>query len=516
MQQQYRHICKVFWPWFAGVALAATLFASLIFLHGCKPVLPPGGPPKPFAGVTVRVAAPDPPALKELLQRHRENWRELSGGSVEIVSVNSPAVDVRILSAAEMPRWAQAGKLMQIPAAILDSPSFESGQLLRIYRYRFMEWAGKTYAIPILGDSLVLIYRADLLELPQHKAKLEERLHHSMRQNGPATWQEWALIAEYFSQQSKWTEDEAPKMLPRPAWPPLPAAVADLDREFHAVAASFVRPGVNQEKLDKLPQVERDRVLYNYHFDVVTGEPWIQAAGFVAALSFLQRVEKFRATNTSDPLQAFREGQALFTFASLADIPRLQDDARLNDRIAVGRVPGSELFYAPDAGNEKARMDADGNAIPYVGSGAWLGAVTADAAQPEAAQNLLQFLGGPQTSLEVVLEPRWGGGPTRRSHLDIDNRSGWFGYGLSKDRTNQLLVALEAQCNPPIVNPVYRLRTPEERAYRDAFIESIRPALSGKSSPESALAQAAERWKELGKNDPALRLKEYRLSIGLN
>ena len=104
MQQQYRHICKVFWPWFAGAALAATLFAPLIFLHGCKPVLPPGGPPKPFAGVTVRVAAPDPPALKELLQRHRENWRELSGGSVEIVSVNSPAVDVRILSAAEMPR----------------------------------------------------------------------------------------------------------------------------------------------------------------------------------------------------------------------------------------------------------------------------------------------------------------------------------------------------------------------------------------------------------------------------
>jgi ABC-type glycerol-3-phosphate transport system substrate-binding protein len=380
-----------------------------------------------------------------------------------------------------------------------------------------MEWAGKAYAIPILGDSLVLVYRADLLELPQHKAKLEERLHHSMRPNGPATWQEWAVISEYFSQQTKWTEDESPKPLPRPAWPPLPTATADLDREFHVVAASFVRPGVNQEKLEKLPQAERDRILYNYHFDVETGKPWIQSPGFVAALKFLQRVQKLRAAGaTADPLKAILDGDTLFALASLADIRRLQDDPRLKDRIAVGQVPGSELYYAPVAGQEQAHTDADGNVIPYISSDSWLGAVAADAAHAEAAQNLLQYLGGPQTSLEIVFEPRWGGGPTRRSHLDIDNRSGWFGYGLGKDRTNQMLAALEAQCNPPIVNPVYRLRIPDERAYRDAFIEAIRPALTGKASAENALGQAAQRWQELGKADPAQRLKEYRLSIGLN
>src|SRR6516164_651986 len=127
MQQQYQHICKVFWRWLAGAALAATLFTPLIFLHGCKPTLPPDGPPKPFHGVIVRVATPSAPALKELLERHRENWEELSGGSVEIVSADSAAVDVRILSAAEMPHGAQAGKLMPIPAPALDSSSFESG-----------------------------------------------------------------------------------------------------------------------------------------------------------------------------------------------------------------------------------------------------------------------------------------------------------------------------------------------------------------------------------------------------
>jgi ABC-type glycerol-3-phosphate transport system substrate-binding protein len=517
MQQQYRHISQVFFRTTISAASVLALFFPLMLLQSCKPVLPPAGAPKPFSGVTLRVAVPEQSALKELLERHRENWKELSGGSVEIVSADAPGADVRIVYAADMPHWAQSGKLAPIPSSLMDAPTFDSGQLLRIYRYRLMEWDRKAYAIPILGDSLALVYRADLLELPQHKKKLEERLRHPMRPNGPATWQEWAVIAEYFSQQPKWTDDEAPTSVPRPAWPPLPNSAADLDREFHAVAASFVRPGVNQEKLDKLPQGDRDRVLYNYHFDVATGEPWIRSPGFVAALAFLQKVQKLRAAGESaEPSKALRDGAALFALVSLADIHALQQDPSLRDHIAVGRVPGSELYFSRESGTERARTDPDGNAIPYIGSGGWLGAIAADAPHAEAAQNLLQFLGGPQTSLEIVLEPRWGGGPTRRSHLDVDNRSGWFGYGLSKDRTNQMLVALEGQCNPPIVNPVYRLRIPEQRAYRDAFVESIRPACLGKTSAESALGQAAEKWKELGKKDPALQLKEYRLSIGLN
>jgi hypothetical protein len=100
--------------------------------------------------------------------------------------------------------------------------------------------------------------------------------------------------------------------------------------------------------------------------------------------------------------------------------------------------------------------------------------------------------------------------------LEIDNRSGWFSYGLSKERTNKMLLALEAQCNPQIVNPVYRLRTADERVYRDAFVESIRPAFQGQKSAADALRLAAQRWKEIGKQDPAERLRQYRLSIGLN
>jgi multiple sugar transport system substrate-binding protein len=517
MQQQYRHISRVFSGRRVAASLGTVFLTLVVLLLSCKPVLPPGPPPKPFAGVSVRVAMPNNHALKELLQRHGENWKELSGGSVEMVAADAPAADVRLLSSAEMPHWAQAGKLTPIPPATLEVPSFESGQLLRIYRYRLMDWDRKTYAIPVLGDSLLFVYRADVLEHPQHKKNLEERLRHPLRPSGPATWQEWSVIAEYFSQQAKWSADESPKSLPRPAWPPLPASAADLDREFHAVAASFVRPGVNQERLDKLPQADRDRVLYNFHFDVQTGEPWIQSPGFVAALKFLQQVQILRASGaTADAVKAFSEGNALFGLVSLADIRALQEHPQLKDRIAVGPVPGSELYYAPEAGEERALTDRDGNAIPYIGSDGWLGAVAADAAHTEAALSLLQYLGSPQASLEIALEPRWGGGPTRRNHLDIDNRSGWFGYGLNKERTNQMLTALEGQCNPPIVNPVYRLRIPEERAYRDAFVESIRPALTGQLSAESALGQAAKRWKNLGKTDPAARLKEYRLSIGLN
>ncbi|HEV3145266.1 MAG TPA: extracellular solute-binding protein [Gemmataceae bacterium] len=464
------------------------------------------------------MAAPDQPAIHELLLRHRETWKELSGASVEIVAADSDNADVRIVAAAEMPHWASAGKLAPISLSILDSPSFEAGQFLRHpYRQRLMDWDRKTYAIPILGDSLVLVYRADLLDHPWHKKKLEEHLHHAMRPSGPATWQEWVVIAEYFSHEAKWTDDEKPQPVPRPAWPPLPSSVADVDREFHAVAASFVRPAVNEEKLEKLPHGDRNRVLYNYHFHIETGEPNLEAPGFVAALTFLQQVQKLRPeAPAAVPVRAVFEGTALFALAGLADVYTLQEDPRMKDRIAVGRVPGSQQFYVPADGQERAMNDPDGNAIPYLGSDGWLGTVAANAAHAEAAQNFLAFVGGPQTSLEIVLEPRWGGGPTRMNHLAIDNRSGWFGYGLNKERTNQMLLALESQYKTAIVNPVYRLRVPDERTYRDAFVESIRPALLGKTSPENALRDAAARWKEIGKKDPAARSKEYRLSIGLN
>jgi multiple sugar transport system substrate-binding protein len=274
---------------------------------------------------------------------------------------------------------------------------------------------------------------------------------------------------------------------------------------------------MNQEKLDKLARADRDRVLYNYHFDLETGEPWLQSPGFLTALKFLQQVQKFRpAAAAANPVQSFQEGSALFAIATLADVFALQQDRHMKDRFAVSRVPGSKQYYAPSAGDERLLTDPDGNAVPYMGSGGWLGAVSVNAAHPEAAQNFLQFLGGPQTSLEIVLEPRWGGGPTRQSHMEIDNRSGWFGYGLGKSRTDQMLLALEAQCNPTTVNPVYRLRLPDQQAYRDAFVEAIRPALTNQISAEIALAQAAQRWKEIGKGNPAARLKEYRLSIGLN
>jgi hypothetical protein len=437
------------------------------------------------------------------------------GGTVEIVAANASA-DVRLIPAAELPNEIRAGKLSPFLPAVLESPSFESSQLLPFYRNRLMEWEGNTWAVPVLGDSLVAVYRADLAELPMHKAKLEERLHHPLRAVGPGTWQDVAIIADYFSQQSTWTPDEPPQTIPRPSLPALPATASELDREFHALAVSFVRPAVNHEKLERITAEERSQLLYNYHFDVDTGEPAIAGPGFVAALKLMQQLQKFRPAHAGPkPVEAFREGRAVFALVSLADVRAFQEDPRLKDRFIVCRVPGSQLLVDGRSGKEVPVGDQEGNAIPYIGSNAWLGAVTADASQPRAANDLLAFLASPQVSLEIVLEPRWGGGPTRQNHLDSVNRSAWFAYGFTTERTDQMRQILDRACNPPMVNPVYRLRMPDQRAYQEAFAESIRPALAGQTAPEAALQQAAKRWREINP-DPATRKKDYRNSVGLN
>jgi ABC-type glycerol-3-phosphate transport system substrate-binding protein len=491
---------------------------ALIMVAGCNSPAAPTLMPKLHAGATLHVAAPPDQAVRELLARHGNAWSELSGGHLEIVPADAEA-DVRIFRPADLPRLAHDGRIGPVPESIKSRPGFDFAGILGTQRLHLDEWQRKIYALPIVGESALCVYRADLLESTQHATALERRLKkHPLRSGGPVTWQEFAAIAEYFAATTKWSDQDASPALSngrRTSLPPLPDAPDELDRQFHLVAASFVREAMKEEKLKGEKDERRRRLLYDYFFDVTNGDARIGDPGFAAALTLLVEMQPCRCTDHSASLaELFQSGRAMMAVVPLSEIPalrRLENQGPI--RLGVCRVPGSAVVY--DRERRIPIGDPDGNYVPYLGGAGWLAGLAPGAG--ESALDLITYLSGPTTSLEIAFESSWGGGPTRQNHLDLANRSGWYGYDLSEAQTNRMLVALADTVNPTLADPIYCLRIPDQKEYQKMLAEELRAALAGTKTTEAALADAARRWNEFGgAAGKEQRKADYMLGLGLN
>jgi ABC-type glycerol-3-phosphate transport system substrate-binding protein len=497
-----------------GVGSAVAILAGFA---GCSEAPPPPPPSKPFPGVTIHVSPSNVPAVRELVERHGRDWADRTGARVETAAAGAPA-DIRLFATADLGRLVTTGELSPLSLTPLKgSDAFEYAHLLQHETERNMDWGGKTYAVPLLGEAIVCVYRADLLDDPKHKAALDnqfkELFHHPMRTNGPATWQEVAVIAEYFASQTGWTGQAS---VPGRSLPPLPSAAKELERDFHLIAAPIVRRAVNMEKSATLSNTEKTRLTFSYQFDAETGEPLIDRPGFVAALQLMQRLQACRAPGVSErPIDAFQSGKAVFAIATLADISRLQQaDSLVRDKFAVCRIPGSDSVYDGTAGKVIPFPGSEGNAVPFHGHGGWMAGLAADSSQVAAATDLLLYLSSPRVSQEIVCETAWGGGPTRAGHLD--SRVAWHNYGLSANRTLQLVAALDSYYRATLRNSAHALRIPDHEEHERAFARRVTQALQQNQPADAALKDVAQAWRDLAKGqDKSASLRDYRMSQGL-
>jgi len=497
----------------AAVGLLA-LLPIAILSGGCRPSKPSGAPTKPHAGTTVRIAVPENAILKSMLERQGGAWSDRSGAKIELIQANSSDADVYFYAPAEMPRLVEEKKLQQIPLGSLNSGAFEFGSILRPLRLRLSDWQGSTYGLPMIGGAFILVFRSDLLSDPKHLAAINKRLKSPFKPDGVWTWQQVAVIAEHFSSTSPWS-DGSIEQLPRPALPPLPSNPADFDFEFHSVAAPFRRMAVSQERVDKLTEEERFWDLYDYQLDGRTGDIRIADPGFVAALRYLQQIQKYRGSFAEKmrPADAIRTGKAVVAIVPLADLAVLQaSSSPVRNKIGVAGLPGSSILIRGKG--EEQPVEGEGNFVPYLGAAGWFAGLGAKANNIPAALDLILNLAGRDMCLEIAFEPAWGSGPTRHIHYELANRSGWHAYGLGTQGTNQLLAALERGVNPSAINPAYRVRLPNSEKYMQVFAERLRPAIERSESPTAALQDVARQWLAIDP-DANLRRSLYRRSIGL-
>jgi hypothetical protein len=140
--------------------------------------------------------------------------------------------------------------------------------------------------------------------------------------------------------------------------------------------------------------------------------------------------------------------------------------------------------------------------------------VPQEAPHSEAAFALLAELAGKQIGRQIVFNPRWGGGYRQEHFTHLEP---WYGFDLDESQTVALKEALwRTLAHPGIMNPVVRLRIPDQAARQQALVEQLRAALAKGTSAGGALRAAARRWEELDKTrDAAARKDDYRLSLSL-
>jgi ABC-type glycerol-3-phosphate transport system substrate-binding protein len=474
-------------------------FLTLLGLAGCGGGSEPTEPPPPTYG-RVRVACPQ--ALgKEVVKTYGRNWEAQTKGTIEIVpydpsQADPPDADLWIISPATMPRWAAAGKLRTLPESIPASNDYLWKSLLTLYREKLVVWDRKRYALPLLGESLLCCYRSDWLADPQHQKAFKERFKRQLAP--PATWEEFADIAEYFAQAGH-----------GPSLPPQTADDDALEREFYTIAANYASRAVAENEKDL-----NERALFSFQYDIATGEPRIATGGFLHALRLMKRLQPFRAPGgKGNPADTFADGNAVFCLVETPQLARFQEKSKVKDKFSVCRMPGADGYY--DFVEPDKWVVHEGNRIPYLGGGGWLGVVPTGAEAHEAAFSLLTYLSDPAVSKQIVIDPRVGGGPTRQEHFD--SSTPWATFGLDTERTTKVEDALRQMLEyPGLKNPAVRLRTPDEATHRKALEKELRAALQGDKEPEAALQDAAKSWAALDQQKGmAVHQKEYRISLGL-
>jgi multiple sugar transport system substrate-binding protein len=483
-------------------------------LAGCRPTAVPHdseAPQRP--GAQLRLACPTE-ATAALLRSRGRSWAQHQGVNIAIEmydpskdtqpqSLSSEPADVWIISPADVPRWAADGRLVSLPPTYkaLENPLAWS-DFLPTWREQLVQWDDKAYALPLIGEAPLCCYRADLLKAPDHGSALGRLFGKDL--NGPVTWEQFVQLAEYF-------RDKGVAGKPGPSLPPLPRADADLDRLFYTVAAGFARRAIRHD--DERGAYQPDDV-FSFHYNFETGQPRIDAPGFVHALKLLQRLQACRPAEPADhPEEAFREGRAVLCLTDAPWLVTFQKTSALRDKVGVCRVPGSERYFDFKTGQER-RPSGGVNWLPYLGGAGWLAVVSSSSRHPDAAFELLADLSGTKTSTQIFLGSIGQGGPTRSSQL---YRHRWDTFDLDEKQTMHLRDVLEETLlHRNWKNPVLCLRTPRQAAHRAVLVRALREALLQGADAEKTLRNVAEAWRTL---DSAQGFEEhkadYRRSLGL-
>ncbi|HEX3146508.1 MAG TPA: extracellular solute-binding protein [Gemmataceae bacterium] len=447
-----------------GIAIFAILTG-----FGCteRPTTIDPPPVRPYAGVSLKVAAADP-ADRELLRQLGRSWAVRNGVDLQILDdPRDGAADVQLIPMADLPQLANAGALAELPTAFKSpTDAYRWDDILQPYAARLTNWRDRTYALPVIGEGLVLAFRNDIFDGKDG------------RPLPPTTWEELRDAGNVYG------------------LPPVPAGAERLQTEFFAAAACYDRPAVGRNAgVDVLRERE---AFFTFQIDMKSGDPRLDTPAFVHVANLFAGMKK--RSKLLDAAAAFRAGETNVGILSLAELGRVGPE--IADKLGIAALPGSRFTF--DAKGEQMPTVRDAvNRVPYLGYAGRVGVVSARCTAPEAAWNFLVDAGLPErNALDLIADARWGAGAYRSSQLDGKSRSRWYVYGLSASETERLTNALRDNLGLGTQNYRIRLRTPNHNELDAALDADLRATLTGKEPVEAGMKKANADWTSIIDRQP--------------
>ena len=424
------------------------ILAMTIVGCGQKTVVPTGPATQPLSGVTITLSLSDP-ALQQVLGLLSRSWATKSGARVSVA--NDSSGDIRLFRPVAFGEAAAKGQILPLPKALRDAANpYQINGIVDAFSEGIAGWNGRPFGVVLATETSVLVYRKDRFDDPAIRSEFKTRFSRDLAP--PATWEEAASIAGFFTE-----KDKKPSLA---ALPNDPAKLLDL---FHCVAACTDRPAITPSNSHgrKLNDVSFASEVVSFHFLYSTGKPRLTSHGFALAAELLAAMQPSRATGGSDDPVAALDAGAVFSVVTMRELSRLPKgtDGAVQPKYGVAKLPGTKRYYDNAF---KAVVEANGteaNFVTYL-SGGWIGAVSTSCKNPDAAFELLGELGGPTGTTAVVSEPACGSGPWRGELLDAGRKSLWYPYGFSADQTDALIRAMRPYVATDLRNPVIGPRGP--------------------------------------------------------
>lgn len=338
------------------------------------------------------------------------------------------------------------------PAKVYD-PKMDD--ILAPFQKLYCMFGGKTYAMAIDGDVLLLQYRKDLIANADEQAAFKAKYNKELK--APETWDDWLQVSQFF------TRKKGEKL-----------AGQVLEHDFYGSAEYGARGFSVYWFLNRFASAG------GMYFDE-NMKPGINTPAAAVALQNMVDSLKSSPPDTLaygyDQLRdAFLKGYVGMVI-QWSDVPKKAEDPSVSmitgDKVGVGRVPGTK--------------GADGTVVHRslmpVGR---VVAVAKDSKVKDAAYWVAKHISYDR-SLDDVSTTLTGLDPYRTSHFQNPDAFTMF---PTKEQAQAYLTGVQAG----LADGFPEIFIPGAAAYTDALDVHVQKALTGEEKPADALAAAEKEW----------------------
>jgi multiple sugar transport system substrate-binding protein len=418
---------------------------------------------KQYAGTTLNITWEAGLQALDPLNFSGPKWEELTGIRINVIEVpiaelftttlaehraRTGAYDLLNVVPAWIPDLAEAGVLEPLDEYI-DKHGYrdELDDILPVYRDNQMSYQGVVYGLPDDGDIIIMYYRRDLFEDPEHQQAFQEL--HGRELALPETWEEFAEVGRYF------TEATGGEVYGAGAFRQAGLVHYFWEERFRAHGGRFFDPETMEATINSEAGVTALQQMIDEHEWMAPGiETWGALENLSAWLA-----GDLAMTEWWPPPGRWSEGYGTETEA-LSWVPESQ-------------VAGNVGYFKRPGGHGEL---AAGFSL----------AVSSNSRNKEAAYLFAQWLNSEEISLQRVMLPYALRDPFRISHYESEEYRGLWEYA------DEYLDILREAAEDGLLDLSIR----NTFAYEESLTRAITSAFAGMDA-QAALDQAAQEWDAL-------------------